>query len=420
MNPIQFLAGVAPGSSFSDALAGSGDLPGWPPFDPRSVAFVSRLSQRLLTHPGIREFPELAALGHWFRGARLRDLARARPTPLDAVVRGRGLAFHLAPANVDSVAMYSWLVSLLAGNANWVRVSQKQSAQLDFVLTVLRQVLDEDIGRAVFGRIVLLTYAHDAAITGSISEAAMLRVVWGGDATVAAIRAIPLRPTAVEICFPDRFSTGALNALALLSLNDKGLQRLAAAFYNDAFWFAQQACSSPRLLTWIGNKEDCELARSRFWTALGQELKNRAPENTPAMAMARLGAVFDLAAAELAHPADPDSHGAFPMRVDMERTLTASMKNLHCGNGLFLEQRLPTLQDLAPQMTDREQTLCVHGFSRDELLDFIDALPARAVDRIAPIGEALSFAPVWDGTDLFSLFTRQISLPTDASLRKDD
>ncbi len=412
MSQIQFFLGTAPGSSLEQALAHSSALAAWSPFDPRAVAFVAKFSQKLLTHPRIREFAELAALAHWFRGARLRDLEQIYPTPIDAVVRGRGFVFHLAPANVDSVAMYSWLIALLAGNVNWVRVSQKTSAQFDLILSVLEQTLaDESVGQPIAGRVVLFTYPHDETVTGAISAAAMCRVVWGGDATVAAIRAIPLRPSAVELCFPDRFSAAAINARALLALGPAALQQQTAAFYNDAFWFAQQACSSPRLLAWVGSSSDCAQAQQRFWTALQTHVTRTQPENTAAMHMDRLGAAFDLAAQGLAHPAPEQTSGAYPLRLTLEQPLSPAMKDLHCVNGLFFEQRLSQLREFAPQLSDKEQTLAVLGFDRSELLSLVDCLPPRAIDRIVPFGQALSFATVWDGVDLFIALTRQINLP---------
>jgi hypothetical protein len=295
-------------------------------------------------HPDVRRYPEIAALGHWFRAARMRDLAKNYPIETDdAVIVGRGLAFHLAPANVDSVFMYSWLISLLAGNANIVRVSQKISPQLAFLVEVLHSTLHEDVGQAVHGRIVIMTYPHDEEITRAISLQCMLRVVWGGDATVATIRAVPLRPTATEICFPDRFSAAAIKAESLTTADDDALKKLAANFYNDAFWFGQQACSSPRLVNWVGDPAQCDVAQKRFWDAVGQEVKRRAPEDTPAMGMARLSAAFEYAASSLAHPSVQEPFIQSPARLELETPISSDSKALHCGNGLFLEQRLYAL-----------------------------------------------------------------------------
>ena len=412
MNNVHFFLGGTPGELLETVLARSEALPAWAPFDPRAVGFVARFSQRVLMDPKVRRFPELVALGHWFRAARLRDLAAGYPTETkDALIFGRGLAFHLAPANVDSVFMYSWLISLLAGNTNIVRVSQKVSPQLGFLIDVLTAVLDEEVGAPVRGRIVLLTFPHDAAVTQAISLRCMARVIWGGDATVATIRAIPLRPTAVELCFPDRFSAAAIQAQSILDASDADLAKLAGAFYNDAFWFAQQACSSPRLVTWVGTAEQCAPAHTRFWQAVEAELARRDTENTPAMGMARLTAAFEYAAAELAHPALSGATAGFPTLLKLEVGVTENIKAIHCGNGLFLEQRFESLDRLAPHLSDKEQTLAVHGFSRVDICQLVHQLKGRALDRVVPIGEALGFAPVWDGTDLFVFFTRRISIP---------
>ena len=37
-------------------------------------------------------------------------------------------------------------------------------------------------------------------------------------------------------------------------------------------------------------------------------------------------------------------------------------------------------------------------------------LPARAVDRIVPLGTSLNFNVVWDGSDLLQTFSREIDL----------
>lgn len=100
------------------------------------------------------------------------------------------------------------------------------------------------------------------------------------------------------------------------------------------------------------------------------------------------------------------------MRLRMEAALDETAKSIHCGNGLFLETRLPCLAALAPQLSDKEQTLAVHGFPREELIELALNLPPRAIDRFAKFGEALSFAPVWDGQDLIISFSRNVLLPS--------
>lgn len=415
MTTVTYILGATSGDAIQDVLATLNTQPTWQPFDPRAVDFVRRFSQKLLTSASIRKHPELAALGHWFRGANLQTLAQKYPVDApEALMLGRGLAFHLAPSNVDSVFMYSWLLSLLAGNVNLVRVSQKSSPALDVLTSALAQTLEEDVGAPIRRRIVLLTYPHDNRLTQTISEACLIRVVWGGDATVRTLRAVPMRPTAIELCFPDRFSACAIDATTVLAADESALSKLAMEFYNDAFWFAQQACSSPRLVAWIGDEGTIDEAAKRFWDALETELCRRQPDNTESMNMARVTASFEYAAARIARPsATAGLNAKHPMRLRMEAPLDETAKAIHCGNGLFLETRLARLADLAPQLSDKEQTLAVHGFQREALVDLATRLPPRAIDRFARFGEALAFAPVWDGQDLITTFSRKLLLPTD-------
>jgi hypothetical protein len=370
------------------------------------------MSQKILTSAEIHDFPELAALGHWFRKIRLVEMARTHCIPAKGKTQiGRGLAFHLAPSNVDSVFMYSWLISLLAGNTNLVRVSQKGSPQQDFLLAILRELCSLADHSEVAKRFALITYPHDDCITNQISAACMIRVIWGGDDTVRSIRSLPLRPLATELCFADRFSASALSAKAVNNADDKTFTKLIEDFYNDTFWFAQQACSSPRLVAWIGDELDVGIAKSRFWQALTIVVRLRNTENIPEMVMARLTATFEYAARGLAVLSPRGKVVDFPSKLEMTNATLTGVREIHCGNGLFVQIQVNTLSELGTKLNDKDQTLAVFGFVEHDYLELISALPPRALDRIVPIGTALAFEPVWDGQDLFTSFTRSITFP---------
>ncbi len=412
LQTIQALLGASQAEDLKSILDRLSSLPAWRPFDERVMNFVSKLSQKILTSPSIRDFPEMAALGHWFRKASLLNMARNCYKSNNGKVQvGRGLAFHLAPSNVDSVFMYSWLISLLAGNTNLVRVSQKAGPQQAFLTEILQEMAQRSEHTEVSNRFVLLTYPHDDRITEQISESCMVRVIWGGDNTVRSIRAIPLRPMAIELCFADRFSAAALSADAVRNADNATFNELIQGFYNDTFWFAQQACSSPRMVVWVGNNVDVEAAKQRFWPALTKEVVSRGAENEPAMVMARLGAAFEYAAHGLAEVSNEFSVVDFPAKLELTNRSLDGIREVHCGNGLFVQTCLQSLPDLGSKLTDKEQTLSVFGFEDQDYLDLIAALKPRALDRIVPVGKALAFDQIWDGQELVTSFTRLITWP---------
>lgn len=147
----------------------------------------------MLRGPDTRRQEASAAFGFWCRRARLEALAARHASPLPRL--GRGLAFHLAPANVPALFAYTLAIGLLAGNANVVRLSSRRMEGEAPLLAALRRVLERPEHAAVRARTSLITYGRDDAVTADYCARCDARIVWGGDATVAAVRAMPMPPT---------------------------------------------------------------------------------------------------------------------------------------------------------------------------------------------------------------------------------
>ena len=158
-----------PTANLEGQLQRLGSLPNLLPFSPQARGFVAEFTRRILKLPGLRGFPELATLSHWFRPASIDHLARQTTAMESGTVLPRGTVFHLAPANVDVLFAYAWLMSLLAGNRNVARLSQKPGQQRDALIGILHQMRAEDLFPEVLERTVLVTYPHDDAITRAIS-----------------------------------------------------------------------------------------------------------------------------------------------------------------------------------------------------------------------------------------------------------
>ncbi len=388
-------------------LSRLGGLAPLPPFSVQARAFVTDFARRVFALPVLREHPELATLAHWFRPAAQEHLSRRLQAPDNEHLLARGLVFHLAPANVDVLFAYAWLMSVLAGNRNVARLSQKPSAQREALVSILHAMQAEGLHGEILQRSVLLTYPHDDAVTTLLSRHCHARIIWGGDTTVAKIRSLPLAPLAVELAFPDRFGVCAIRANTVLEADDNQLPELAHRFSNDVLWFGQQACSSPRTVYWIGDPIQIQAAKARFWNCV--KSLARQLEDEPAALMARVTDAHLLAATvgplELS-----GALGDYPLTLQSAHA-DGEQREMQSGHGLVIDVELADLQSLAGQLDDRDQTLVQHGFSREELLALTANLQNRAIDRIVPLGRALDFHPVWDGSDLMDTLTRKITLP---------
>ena len=372
--------------------------------DPRVVDFLARFARKLLAPAVARRHPELGSLGYFLRPAEL-NRAVARMHRDDALVFPRGNVFHVPPANVDTIFVYSWALSALAGNHNVVRISQRSATAADTVLEALNATLadaDPVIGRTQR----MVTYGRDDALTGALSAWCDLRVIWGGDSAVTNLRKFPLRPSGRDLTFPDRTSWAALSVTGWQQADPAARLAAVTGLANDAYWFDQAACSSPRTVFLVGPKS--ATVADEFLGLLGEAVDRRGWVVDAAMAVEKRVNAYELAATGAA------TGLSFPRNEVTSVTLAdvGSAPRRWIGAGAFPFASVDSLADLVPVMNRQDQTFSHFGFPPDELRAFATALGGRGVDRIVPFGQALTFSSIWDGYDLPSEFTRLTTLQT--------
>ncbi|MFG2057268.1 acyl-CoA reductase [Micromonospora sp. NPDC048930] len=375
--------------------------------DPRMVDFLAGVSGRLLAPALARRHPELGSLGFFLRRRELlRAVERLRGTlGADTLAFPRGRVFHVPPANVDTIFVYSWALSALAGNTNVVRVSPRSAAAADAVLEVLNAGLAE-ADPVVARTQLMVTYGHDDAVTARLSADCDLRVIWGGDRAVETLRRHPLAPAARDLTFPDRSSFAVLSVPGWAAASPQRRRDAAAAFANDAYWFDQAACASPRTVFLVGAAEPAEEVRAEFVALLDEAVRDRGWDVDAAMAVEKRVGAYGLAA-----------DGGVRRMVfhrnalaTLELTEVSASPRHWLGAGTFPFVTVPDLAELVPFVRRRDQTLTHFGFARDELVELARRLGGRGVDRIVPFGAALTFAPVWDGHDLLREFVRLVTV----------
>jgi hypothetical protein len=378
------------------------------PFAQAAKDILAELSRRILAAPDLARRAEAVALGFWLRPANVAALEAdfaglSRPGSLRVPA---GLALHFPPANVDTMPIYSWALSLLAGNHNIVRLSARRGALATRLVELAGEVLAERPELAAGNAFV--QYGHDDATSAALSAACDLRVIWGGNASVAKVRAIPLPPYAKEVAFADRLSLAALVADEVVNADAASLARLAQGLFNDVYSFDQMGCSSPRLLVWVGTPEHARAAADRLEQAMEAELARRGHHIDPALAMAKLVFACGLAADGTAQAIRRRSTDW--MVADLGDGLPSPLPHDHCGGGLLLACRVDRLTDIAPAVDRSVQTLTHFGFGLDTLEELAHACLGRGIDRMVPVGEALAFGALWDGYDLWNEMTRVVAV----------
>jgi len=374
-------------------------LPNKLPFNNNIVSFVNEFSITLINDPRSKKYPEIISLAYWFRKAnlkRLKSMIESNPNTHQSI----GTIFHICPSNVDTIFVYSFFISLLCGNKNIIRISQKNSEQMNIILNSIYELHSNKKFKDVLKRFQIITYEHSDKITLVLSELCDRRVIWGSDPTINTIKNIPTKLSSVDILFPDRHSSAIIKNESLVKISSQQLSNLAKKLINEISMFGQLACSSPRTIFLIGSP-------------------NKSVENF--ISILKKTNLNDLSSSEVM-----DKYVSFTSHAVQNEVSKIESKNLsninilypnrvndeviYCnsGNGSILLYYLKNIKEIYKYLEPKEQTLSYYGFKKEELITLAMKIENRAVDRIVPIGEALNFDYIWDGINLLESFTRKI------------
>lgn len=376
-----------------------------PAFSDQSFAYCHALSQALLNDPACRAHPELIALGFWLRPTQLQQMLR----PWRALsLRPLGQIFHAAPANVDSLFVYSGLLSLLCGNSNWIRLSSRALQQTDTSLQRLLQHIQALASQfpTENARFQLISCDYQAKELQSLLQHIDGRVLWGSNEGIQAMRTTAIPAHARELSFAHKFSLVLLGADAINNAKDHVLMQLCEGFVRDNLTFAQQACASAKTVIWLGDTSSITAAQQRFWHTLAKAIK---PEQQPGAAEQYL-ALQQAQRFALEPTADVLSlqQATAGLQRASIRRLSGWHSLWHGGGGFFLELVIEDLTALSPMLRPEHQTLSYWGLEKDGLQRW-QQQQLVGLDRVVPVGEALNFSPIWDGVDLIRQFSRETS-----------
>lgn len=227
---LQYQARLAILHALSDALlsqragVGSGVSSMGLPF---LASFLRRVNLEKLV---ARELPNPRALEQ-FVPTEARKSLRLLP---------KGVVCHWVAGNVPLLGMFSWAVSALLGNMNVIRLSMKQDDFVSPLLGLLAAL--GDAGRQMAEETVLIRFDRDNQTAHrQMSEAADVRMAWGGVEALEAIRALPSHWECEDIVLGPRMSLAVIDPTVTT-------EAMVARLATDIVYFDQLACTSPQ---WI-------------------------------------------------------------------------------------------------------------------------------------------------------------------------
>jgi hypothetical protein len=378
------------------------------PFDPRTIDFLDGLSKLILGDRAINRRPEMAALGFWLRKAQLKKMMVEQEGLLNNPlfkVAPIGKVFHICPANVDTMFIYSMVVALLMGNRNMLRISKRMDAlHVLSLFDKLNYLLERESFTVFKDYINIISYDHNADISHYLSTSANARLIWGGDSTIRTFQSFERSPRTKDIVFADRVSMMILDSEKLLSCKGDAWDELLRNFYNDAYTFDQMGCSSPQTIYFLGSDENCQNARKRLIRGLQEYLLEKHQDDVISLASLKLNRMVDdsLSGITLSH----SGNNLFKL---IELADINDSSSLHgCGGGYFYFRDCKEIVNLAVLNVPKVQTVSYFGLSQEDKNKLIEVSYGEGIDRIVEVGHALNFHYIWDGYNLFQELSRKV------------
>lgn len=370
------------------------------PFDDLVINFLNDFQKKISKTNINNRYTDISALVFWLRK---QHLFKIKKNYEDGNIRiGLGIAFHITPSNMPLNFFYSYILGLLSGNVNFVKIPNKNFDQIKIIDTILTELFCKKKYNTIKKMSIFIRYSRNNKIISEISNICNVRIIWGGDSAITEIRKNILLPKSREITFSDRYSCSLINANKLSKLKENDFKNLCRSFFSDGYLIDQNACTSPHLILWLGKNQKI---KKKFWNEVYKiVLKNY---DLPEIGSLDKYTLFcsDLINNKIRKNNKINSY----LYVNQLISLPKDITSLRGKWGYFYEYKLKNLDEIVQIINEKFQTVSCFGFDNKRIVNLLVNNNSLGVDRVVPIGQAHVMNLKWDGYDMINSLSRIIN-----------
>jgi len=375
-------------------------------FNSLNKNFLDELSKNLFNLSSSKKYPDILAFAFWCRKTNLNLIQKNLS---DKHLRyGIGTIFHITPSNVPTNFCYSFAFGFLTGNSNIVKVPSIDFPQVGIICGEIKKLFKLKKYLKLSKSNLFVKYkSEEHNVTFDFSKISDGRIIWGGDESIKNIKKIEAKIDTVDLIFKDKYSFSILDAKKILSLNNSKMENLTYSFYNDTYSLDQNACSSPHLIIWRGTEKNILNAKNLFWNEINKIVEKKYKLERTHSVEKYLN--FCLDAVNLKNSKKYITYKNLVNRMEI-KNLPNNISKLKGIFGYFYEYNCKSLNIIKSVIDSKIQTITYFGIARDDLVNFVSNSDVKGINRVVPVGKALSMGFTWDGFEIEKKLTRLIEI----------
>lgn len=375
------------------------------PFDELSIRFLEDLSGEIKKINKIYTYPDLVYLMMWCAKKNLLKLKKKYKS--NSFKIGRGLVFHVCPNNVPVNFIYSFIIGLLSGNSNIVKLPSKNFKERNILLKSINKLFNLKRYQDFKKSNLFINYDHEQEnyLTEHISSKSDARIIWGGDKTIETLKKIITPARCIDVCFADRYSVSIINGKKFNLLKQSSLDLLARKYFYDVYSMDQLACNSPHFLFWIGKiseknknyffKKISNIAQKKFSFDEIHMMNKYSNLTDKIMKYKNIGSVKMY------------ENYLYTVKINNQNI---DIENIRGVNGIIFQLHIQNINKLSNYVKKKCQTITYFGVRNKEFESLITKYNLLGGDRIVEIGKAFNFNLIWDGIDTINILSRTVGV----------
>ena len=172
-------------------------------------------------------------------------------------------------------------------------------------------------------------------------------------------------------------------------------------------FFDQNACTSPKILLWHGNKFEINLAKKIFWKEFEKIIKKKN---------------YDFLKNSVYEKFYKETEAIINLNLDKLKTNSPTIKRLQLKEvpsqidtfftpgGFFFEFNFLEFSNIKKFFSSKVQTLTYIGFDPILLNKKLNLDKIKSVDRIVPNGKSSDIGLEWDGYDILFQISKKLNI----------